>query len=120
MAARQEGEQTPEPAPRPKVDMTAALKALSPDEMMQLQAIVAKLEASARLEARAHDGGDDEGSRRRFRRAHFRGEVSAAVEVAAVEAVAGCGEGELTAEADGAVSSRGETEPGDVTKPELE
>ena len=35
--------------------MTAALKALSPDEMMQLQAIVAKLEARAR-DAGEHDG----------------------------------------------------------------
>ena len=54
-------EQTPEPAQRPRVDMSAALKALSPDEMMQLQAIVAKLEASARLEAQ-RDAGERDGA----------------------------------------------------------
>ena len=57
------------------------------------------------------------GSRRCFRRRHFRGEVAAAVEVEAVEAVAGSGEGELTAEAN-AVSSRGQLNPGDLSKPE--
>jgi hypothetical protein len=105
-------EQTPEPAQRPRVDMSAALKALSPDEMMQLQAIVAKLEASARLEARAHDAGDDEGSRRRFRRAHFRGEVATSGEVEAVEAIAAPDEVEdLTATTE-------QLKPGDLTKPE--
>ena len=31
-----------------RIDMSAALRALSPDEMMQLQAIVAKLERQQR------------------------------------------------------------------------
>ena len=96
--------------------MTAALKALSPDELMALERIVAKLEASAKAEARDVDADDDDGSRRRFRRAHFRGEVSAAVDE--VEAVAAPDEADLTAEADGAFSPRGENEPGDLTKPE--
>ena len=110
-------EQTPEPAQRPRVDMSAALRALSPDEMMQLQAIVAKLEARARLEAQRdageRDGSerdvDDDGSRRSFRRKYLRGEVSASAEVAEVEAVVAPGE---------VVADEIALNPGDVTKPE--
>ena len=62
-------------AASPQVDMTAALKALSPDEMMALQAIVAKLEASARLEERdaSERDADDDGSRRCFQTETFPG-----------------------------------------------
>ena len=60
LAARQEAEQTPE-QPRRKVDMTAALKALSPAELMQLEAIVAKLEANAKAEARELDADERDG-----------------------------------------------------------
>ena len=105
-------EQTPEPAPRPRVDMSAALRALSPDELMALEGIVSKLESSAKAEARLDADGDD-GPRRR--RAHFR----ATADVEAVELTAEAnlsstgklnpGEVEPSAEADGAVSSRDET-----------
>ena len=59
------------------------------------------------------DGGsDDEGSRRSFRRGHLRGEVG----LRRGRGGRRSGEVEPTAEAGGAVSSRDETEPGDVTK----
>ena len=87
--ARHEAEQTPE-QPRRKVDMSAALRALSPEELLQLEGIVGKLEADAKSGAGLDAGRDDGSSRRSFRRRHFRGEVSAAVDE--VEAVAASGE----------------------------
>ena len=104
-----------EAAPRPRVDMTAALRALSPDELLQLEGLVSKLEANARLEARDRDA-DDDGSRRPSRRRHLRGEVAASDAVAEVEAVAASGEVELTAEANCLATEQ--LNPGDLTKPE--
>ena len=75
LAARQEAEQTPE-QPRRKVDMSAALKALSPDELMQLEAIVAKLESSARLEARERDAGERDAAGELTRTATARADLS--------------------------------------------
>ena len=37
--------------PVPRIDMSAALRALSPDELMQLEAIVAKMERQQRDDA---------------------------------------------------------------------
>ena len=54
--ARHEAEQRPEP-PRRRVDMTTALRALSPEELLQLEAIVTKLEGSAKAEARDREAG---------------------------------------------------------------
>ncbi len=100
LAARQEAEQQTPEQPRRRVDMTAALRALSPDELMALEGIVGKLEANARVEARAGDASDDDGSRRPFRRrAYLRGEVSASDAVDEVEAVAAPDADDLTAEA---------------------
>jgi len=79
--------------------MTAALKALSPDELMALEGIVSKLESSAKAEARL-DADDAEGSRRPFRRRPLRGEVAASDAVDEVEAVAASDEIDQTAEAD--------------------
>ena len=108
-----------EPAPRRRVDMSAALRALSPDELMALEGIVAKLEANAKASARDLEAGYDDGSRRSdhrgSRRGHLRGEVSASDDVGEVEAVGATGEVDQTAKADGAVLSRDETEPGDLT-----
>jgi hypothetical protein len=56
-AARHEAEQRPEPPPRRRVDVTAALRALSPEELLQLEAIVTKLEGSAKSEARDREAG---------------------------------------------------------------
>jgi hypothetical protein len=120
-SARHEGEQRPEP-PRPRsIDMTAALRALSPDELMALERIVAKLESTAKAGA-GLDAGDDEGSRRHrgSRREHLsagRGEVAASDAVDEVEAVAASDEVEdLTAEADCLATEQ--SNPGDLSKPE--
>jgi hypothetical protein len=87
-----------EAAPRRRVDMTAALRALSPEELLQLEGLVSKLESSAKAEARLNADGD-EASRRPFRRRHLRGEVAASDAVAEVEAVAAPAEGEPSAAA---------------------
>jgi hypothetical protein len=110
LAARQEAEQTPE-QPRRRIDMTAALRALTPTELQQLEVIVGKLEANARIEARERDGDDDEVSRRPFRRGRLRGEISASADVEAVdevEAVAASGE---------VVADEIALNPGDISKP---
>jgi hypothetical protein len=49
-----------EPAPRRRVDMTAALRRLSPDELLQLEALVSKLEGSAKAEARDLEAGSED------------------------------------------------------------
>ena len=83
--------------------MTAAFKALSPDELMQLQAIVASSKAPPRPRLANVTGAnvtgerDDDGSRRSFRRRYLRGEVDeASAAVDEVESRGGCRRGFVT------------------------
>ena len=112
LAARQEAEQTPE-SPRPRVDMTAALKALSPAELMQLEAIVGKLEANAKSGA-GLDAGTTRARADLSDAGTFPGRGLRIVDE--VEAVVAPDEVEPSAEAN--LSTTDKLNPGDITKPE--